>query len=84
MGADKGQRGVFAVLRHDGFHGKDTPLEHTISVKEIVCTQELAEEEVARLNSVQDSKGVHYWWQYTRLYPDGESAGTSGAATDGL
>lgn len=59
MGADKGQRGVFAVLRHDGFYGKDTPLEHTISVKEIVSTQALAEKEVARLNSVQEGKGVH-------------------------
>jgi hypothetical protein len=31
---------------------------------------------VARLNSLNDDKGVRYWWQTTRLFPEGRSAGT--------
>jgi hypothetical protein len=80
MGADKGQRGVYAVLRYDGFHADTTPPEQLVTVKEIVETQELAEREVERLNALHDRSEIKYWWQFTRLYPEGESAG--GRRTD--
>jgi hypothetical protein len=56
--------------------GSEGPPEHRISVKEIVRTLELATTEVARLNALNDDKGVRYWWQTTRLFPEGRSAGT--------
>ena len=39
---------------------------------------ELATAEVERLNALHTDKddGVRYWFQYTRLFHDGESAGT--------
>jgi len=68
------REGVYAILRYDGFHGPDARPEDTITVKEIVRSQELAEAEVARLNTLNGEKGVRYWWRYTRLFPDGQSA----------
>lgn len=72
----KEREGVFAILRYDGFHGLDARPELTVTVKEIVRSQELAEAEVARLNTLNAEKNVLYWWQYTRLFPDGRSAGS--------
>jgi len=68
---------VYAVLRYDGFHRPDASPEVTITVKEIVQTQELAEAEVARLNALVNDSDVRYWWQCTRLFPEGKSAGTN-------
>lgn len=70
---------VYAVLRFDSFHGSDTPPEVTITVKQVVRSRELAEAEVARLNALNGGEGVRYWWQATRLFPDGTSAGTQEA-----
>ena len=72
---------VFAVLRFES----DAPaLELQVTVKEIVSTRELAEAEVARLNALNGSKGCHYIWQATRLFPPGAAAGSSesGASAD--
>jgi hypothetical protein len=75
MGNHKGQMAVYAVLRYDGFLGSEVLPEHAITVKEVVWSLELAESEVARLNALQEDKGVRYWWQCTRLYPEGSAAG---------
>src|SRR5262245_46609148 len=70
---------VYAVIRHDKH---DVEIQHAITVKEIVRTREMAEAEVARLNSLVGHEAQTYWWQYTRLFPPGESFGThDGAAT---
>jgi hypothetical protein len=67
---------VYAVLRWDGLiHGVDSDPEVLVTVKEIVRSQELAEAEVTRLNALNEGKGVYYWWQSTRLFPEGRSAG---------
>lgn len=66
---------VYAVLRWDGFHGVDSEPEVLVTVKEIVRSQELAEAEVTRLNALNEGKGVYYWWESTRLFPEGRSAG---------
>jgi hypothetical protein len=66
---------VFAVLRWDGFHGSETSPDVLVTVKEVVRSQELAEAEVSRLNSLNEEKGVRYWWQMTRLFPEVRSAG---------
>jgi hypothetical protein len=66
---------VFAIIRWDGFQGAGARPETLVTVKEIVRSQELAEAEVARLNALQEDANVHYWWQTTRLFPVGRSAG---------
>ena len=71
---EKERQGVYAVLRYDSFHGPDAAPETTVTVKEIVRSQELAEAEVARLNALRTDDEVRYWWQYTRLFPEGSSA----------
>ena len=53
-----------------------TAPEDRVTVKEVVCSQALAEAEVARLNALTEGKDVRYWWQATRLFPEGRSAGT--------
>ncbi|HEX6987335.1 MAG TPA: hypothetical protein VF170_18300 [Planctomycetaceae bacterium] len=68
--------GVYAILRFDGFHGPETPPEVAVTVKQVVRTQDIAEAEVTRLNALNGGKGVRYWWQFTRLFPLGESFGT--------
>ena len=73
---DKEREGVYAILRYDGFQGEDARPEIAITVKEIVRSLELAEAEVVRLNSLCAEKNVRYWWQYTRLFPAGLSAGS--------
>ena len=67
---------VFAILRWDGFHGPDTAPRVRVTVKEVVRSQALAEAEVARLNALNEAKGVHYWWEETPLFPEGQSAGS--------
>jgi hypothetical protein len=69
---------AFAILRYDGFHGADAPVEITVTVKEVVRSQSIAETEVARLNALNAHNNVRYWWQYTRLFPAGTSASTCG------
>lgn len=72
---------VYAIIRWEGFHGNDAAPDVLVTVKEIVRSQELAEAEVLRLNALNESKGVRYWWQSTHLFPEGESAGTTGIDT---
>ena len=71
----KERQEVFAILRWDGFHTSATSPEVLVTVKEIVRSQELAEAEVARLNALNEGRNVRYWWQPTRLFPEGRSAG---------
>jgi hypothetical protein len=68
---------VYAVLRWDGFQGVDSEPKVLVTVKEIDCSQELAEAEVARLNALNEGKGVHYWWQSRRPFLEGRSAGSA-------
>jgi hypothetical protein len=72
----KERESVYAILRYDGFQGPDARPEVAVTVREVVHTQELAEAEVARLNALAEGREIRYWWQYTRLYPEGQSAGS--------
>lgn len=63
---------VFAIVRFDRF----LSLENAFTVKEIVRTEEDAESEVKRLNEVNADKDCTYFWQTTRLFPPGTSAGS--------
>lgn len=45
--------------------------EEAITVKEVLPTQEDAEFEVERLNRMNSNKGIFYFWQLTRFYPEG-------------
>lgn len=65
---------VYAIVRFDRF--ADTP-ENSFTMKEIVRSQAIAESEVNRLNEVNADKDCMYFWQTTRLFPSGSSAGNS-------
>jgi hypothetical protein len=66
---------VYAVLRFDAFlSSAEIRPEVSVTVKEILRSRELAEAEVERLNRVKGEKDVRYWWQQTRLFPEGGSA----------
>jgi hypothetical protein len=73
----KDNEGVYAVLRYDSFQGKDAHPEIAVTVKGVVRTQAVAEAEVARLNAINSEKHVRYWWQYTRLFPEGRLASST-------
>jgi hypothetical protein len=63
---------VYAIIRWDGFQGPAARPEALVTVKGIVSSLELAEAEVARLNALNEAKGVRYWSQPTRLFPSGK------------
>jgi hypothetical protein len=67
---------VYAVIRFDPGAGEP---ELQFTVKEIVRTDLQAESEVQRLNALNAEKGCRYFWQETRLFPTGTSAGEGGA-----
>lgn len=58
---------VFAIIRFDSFQLPDAPPDELVTIKMIVWDQEVAEQEVARLNSLNAGKGSVYFWQMTRL-----------------
>ncbi len=73
----KDQEPVYAVMRADLFLSDIGDLEKVVVVKEVVRDLETAKAEVERLNSLRGEDGkMRYWWQATRLYPAGTSAGT--------
>ena len=63
---------VYAIVRFDRFVQSS---EDSFTVKEIVGTRAIAESEVKRLNEVNAEKDCTYFWQTTRLFPLGSSAG---------
>lgn len=69
---------AYAVVRRDHFPGhtydpdsSSPPAicggEYSFTVKEIVLTEEVAIQEVERLNSLANSKETRYFWSGTRL-----------------
>ena len=70
--ARKPSQHVYAVVRFDA--SMSAP-ENSFTVKEIVGTQAIAESEVKRLNEVNADKHCTYFWQTTRWFPSGTSAG---------
>ena len=74
----KPRQEVYAVIRIDEFKNEpNVPDERHVTVKEIVYDIELAKAEVNRLNRLNSDKACKYFWQMTRLYPQGTSAGIS-------
>ena len=49
---------------------------YSVTLKEIVTSVELAKNEVKRLNEINSDKGCRYFWQASRLFPDGKSFGS--------
>jgi hypothetical protein len=72
---DKGTTAVYAVLRVDGYLPDSVDIENRITVKEVVHEQRAAILEVDRLNRLNGHRGCVYFWQTTRLYPAGTTAG---------
>ena len=68
MSGEKTQ--VFAIIRVDKFHDESVKLENKITAVKIVRRQELAQQEVGRLNQLNTAKDCIYFWQATRLSPE--------------
>ena len=45
-----------------------------ITIKEVLSSEEEADAEVQRLNTLNSAKGVRYFFQNARHYPDGRKA----------
>jgi hypothetical protein len=61
-------RHVYAIVRIDGFLADlYSDVEPLITIKKIVWSQEEAEEEVERLNRLNEKKNCKYFWKLTRL-----------------
>ena len=60
-------RRAFAIVRFDKFLGDISPPPIAITVKKVVLTQEAAESEVCRLNTLNRDKSCLYFWQRTRF-----------------
>lgn len=58
---------VFAIIRFDIFQADDATPDELVTVKSIVWDQTTAEQEVARLNTLNADKECIYFWQMTRL-----------------
>jgi hypothetical protein len=59
---------VYAIIRLDKGPWRDAlPDKDMISVKKVVRSREVAEQEVDRLNRLNSDKGCVYYWQITRL-----------------
>jgi hypothetical protein len=58
---------MYAVVRVDKFLADVSPPANTITVKEVVLTQEEAENEVRRLSATNSDKDCLYFWQKTRF-----------------
>ena len=59
---------VFAIIRYDDFQEyAPSEIAEAITIKKVVWSREVAEQEVARLNQLNGDKGVLYFWQMTRL-----------------
>jgi len=69
----KAKTHVYAIVRIDEFYDQSTPIENKITVKEVVRSLQEAEAEVARLNTLNESRGAKYFWQTTRLIEDDSS-----------
>lgn len=61
---------VYAVVRLIRQRSLDVP-ENALTIKEVVPTQEEAEREVVRLNSLNAGKDAVCFWQLTRFFPEG-------------
>ena len=62
-----GHEHVFVILRFDSFYGEHIDIEDKITIKMVVWEQDIAEREVDRLNRLNSSKEVIYFWKRSRL-----------------
>ncbi len=51
---------VFAIIRSD-FHDIDGTIENKVAVKKVVWTKNYAEQEVKRLNNLNDGKAIYFY-----------------------
>ena len=65
----------YVIIRYDRYLKPDTPIENRLTVKEVVLSEAIAQSEVARLNEINADKGCEYFYQWSRLFSDGTSAG---------
>jgi hypothetical protein len=68
----------YAIVRLNQFKPQS---ENSITVKEVVSDLATAEAEVTRLNAVNAETDCRYFWQTTRVFPPGYSAGNRSGET---
>jgi hypothetical protein len=71
---------AYAILRFDEFLGTDVPIDHKVTVKQIVWDPELAQREVDRLNALQGGGGVFYIFRVTRVQKTCQEAAVTAPA----
>ena len=71
---------AYAIIRHDRYYSKDTPIEHKITVKKVVSDLAYAEDEVKRLNELNGGHDCYYFWQYTRIEEEHDRCRTETAS----
>jgi hypothetical protein len=62
---------LFVILRYDAFQDTSVPIENRVTATGLVADAATAEREVARLKSLNASKGCYYFWQPVRLRSNG-------------
>ncbi len=68
----------YAIVRLELDRAKEVGIDrHIVTVKKVVRSMEVAEEEVERLNRLNADKGCLYFWEITRLERDDRDQATS-------
>jgi len=60
---------LFVVIRIDGLIDSLEDAQNVVSVTKVLAHEEEAIREVERLNKLNGSKGIRYFWHATRYYP---------------
>src|SRR3954451_11557417 len=58
---------IYAIIRYETDAGEETPVDLRFTVKKVVSDPHYAEQEVKRLNNLNQEKGSYYFWQVTRF-----------------
>jgi hypothetical protein len=58
---------VYAIIRYETDADSNAPIDLRITVKKVVVDPHYAEEEVKRLNDLNQDKGSYYFYQVTRF-----------------
>ena len=58
---------IYVILRADLYLGRDVDPDTLVTAKAVVLSEDVARQEVARLNAMHPDGSVRYWWQLSRL-----------------
>ena len=67
MKPNKKHQHIYAIIRYETDADSNAPIDLRITVKKVVVDAHYAEEEVKRLNDLNQDKGSYYFYQVTRF-----------------